>query len=132
MTSVAKREDPPINARLKRCTARRILAVQAACLMSNEGAADDFRKQLMNLVLRLGPLTLEPKLAAAVEIEIRDVLRAEDIIRKHLEEMFDEIGRDDLTQNDQQRYLWNQLSQNILIADVLIQSHVLINWAYAP
>ena len=39
-----------------------------------EGAADDFRNQVMNLVLQLGPLTLEPKLAAAVEIEIRDVL----------------------------------------------------------
>jgi len=39
-----------------------------------EGAADDFRKQIMNLVLQLGPLTLEPKLANAVEIEIRDVL----------------------------------------------------------
>ena len=38
------------------------------------GAADDFRKQVMNLVLQLGPLTLEPKLAAAVEVEIRDVL----------------------------------------------------------
>ncbi len=40
----------------------------------HEGAADDFRNQVMNLVLQLGPLTLEPKLAAAVEIEIRDVL----------------------------------------------------------
>ena len=40
----------------------------------HEGAADDFRKQIMNLVLQLGPLTLEPKLANAVEIEIRDVL----------------------------------------------------------
>ena len=39
-----------------------------------EGAADDFRKQIMNLVLQLGPLTLDPKTAAAVEIEIRDVL----------------------------------------------------------
>ena len=39
-----------------------------------EGAADDFRKQVMNLVLQLAPLTLEPKLAAAVEVEIRDVL----------------------------------------------------------
>ena len=39
-----------------------------------EGAADDFRKQIMNLVLQLGPLTLEPKVANAVEIEIRDVL----------------------------------------------------------
>ena len=40
----------------------------------HEGAADDFRQQIMNLVLQLGPLTLEPKLANAVEIEIRDVL----------------------------------------------------------
>ena len=40
----------------------------------HEGAADDFRNQVMNLVLRLGPLTLEPKLANAVEVEIRDVL----------------------------------------------------------
>ena len=40
----------------------------------HEGAADDFRNQVMNLVLQLAPLTLEPKLAAAVEIEIRDVL----------------------------------------------------------
>ena len=40
----------------------------------HEGAADDFRKQIMNLVLQLGPLTLDPKTAAAVEVEIRDVL----------------------------------------------------------
>tara|TARA_Y100001963_G_C6430051_1_gene286619 strand:+ start:30 stop:374 length:345 start_codon:yes stop_codon:yes gene_type:complete len=40
----------------------------------HEGAADDFRTQIMNLVLQLAPLTLEPKTAAAVEIEIRDVL----------------------------------------------------------
>lgn len=39
-----------------------------------EGAADDFRNQVMNLVLQLGPLTLDPQTAAAVEIEIRDVL----------------------------------------------------------
>ena len=32
-------------------------------------------------------------------IPMDEILRAEDIIRKHLEEMFDEIGRDDLTQN---------------------------------
>ena len=42
----------------------------------HEGAADDFRKQIMNLVLQLGPLTLDPKTANAVEIEIRDVLNA--------------------------------------------------------
>ena len=52
----------------------RTLAAQAQCPMSTKGAADDFRKQIMNLVLQLGPLTLEPKLANAVEIEIRDVL----------------------------------------------------------
>ena len=40
----------------------------------HEGAADDFRNQIMNLVLQLGPLTLDPQTAAAVEIEIRDVL----------------------------------------------------------
>tara|TARA_R100000008_G_C3575889_1_gene165234 strand:- start:304 stop:735 length:432 start_codon:yes stop_codon:yes gene_type:complete len=40
----------------------------------HEGAADDFRTQVMNLVLQLGPLTLDPKTANAVEIEIRDVL----------------------------------------------------------
>jgi len=39
-----------------------------------EGAAEDFRNQVMNLVIQLAPLTLEPKTAAAVEIEIRDVL----------------------------------------------------------
>ena len=38
------------------------------------GAADDFRTQVMNLVLNLAPLTLDPKKANAVEIEIRDVL----------------------------------------------------------
>lgn len=32
-------------------------------------------------------------------IPMEDILRAEDIIRKHLEEMFNEIGRDDLTKN---------------------------------
>ena len=40
----------------------------------HEGAADDFRQQIMNLVLKLAPLTLDPKTADAVEIEIRDVL----------------------------------------------------------
>ena len=40
----------------------------------HEGAADDFRTQVMNLVIQLAPLTLEPKTAAAVELEIRDVL----------------------------------------------------------
>ena len=32
-------------------------------------------------------------------IPMDEILRAEDIIRKHLEEMLDEIGRDDLTKN---------------------------------
>ena len=32
-------------------------------------------------------------------IPMDEILRAEDIIRKHLEEMFDEIGRDDLSKN---------------------------------
>ena len=39
--------------------------------------------------------TLEERAA----IPMDEILRAEDIIRKHLEEMFDEIGRDDLTKN---------------------------------
>ena len=41
-----------------------------------EGHADDFRRQVMNLVSQLAPLTLEPSLASAGEIEIRDVLNA--------------------------------------------------------
>jgi hypothetical protein len=40
----------------------------------HEGAADDFRTQVMDLILNLAPLTLEPKMANAVVIEIRDVL----------------------------------------------------------
>ena len=39
--------------------------------------------------------TLEERAAIPME----DILRAEDIIKKHLEEMFDEIGREDLSQN---------------------------------
>ena len=39
--------------------------------------------------------TLEERAA----IPMDEILRAEDIIRKHLEEMFDEIGREDLTKN---------------------------------
>ena len=39
--------------------------------------------------------TLEERAA----IPMDEILRAEDIIRKHLEEMFNEIGRDDLTKN---------------------------------
>ena len=44
------------------------------------GAADDFRTQIMNLVLKLAPLTLDPKKANAVEIEIRDVLNTLGIV----------------------------------------------------
>ena len=39
--------------------------------------------------------TLEERAAIPME----DIVRAEDIIKKHLEEMFDEIGREDLSQN---------------------------------
>ena len=39
--------------------------------------------------------TLEERAA----IPMDEILRAEDIIKKHLEEMFDEIGRDDLSKN---------------------------------
>ena len=39
--------------------------------------------------------TLEERAAIPME----DILRAEDIIKKHLEEMFDEIGREDLSRN---------------------------------
>ena len=39
--------------------------------------------------------TLEERAA----IPMDEILRAEDIIKKHLEEMFDEIGREDLTKN---------------------------------
>ena len=39
--------------------------------------------------------TLEERAAIPME----DILRAEDVIKKHLEEMFDEIGREDLTKN---------------------------------
>ena len=39
--------------------------------------------------------TLEERAAIPME----EIVRAEDIIKKHLEEMFDEIGRDDLTKN---------------------------------
>ena len=41
----------------------------------------------------------EANLKERAAIPMDEILRAEDIIRKHLEEMFDEIGRDDLTQN---------------------------------
>ena len=39
--------------------------------------------------------TLEERAA----IPMDEILRAEDIIKKHLEEMFDEIGREDLSRN---------------------------------
>jgi len=40
----------------------------------HEGAAEDFRTQIMNLVHQLGPLTLDPRTAEAAVVEIRDVL----------------------------------------------------------
>ena len=54
--------------------------------------------------------TLEERAAIPME----DILRAEDIIKKHLEEMFDEIGRDDLSKN---------FSTEILIAPI-VQKYV--------
>ena len=44
---------------------------------------------------QLGEATLKERAA----IPMDEILRAEDIIKKHLEEMFDEIGREDLSQN---------------------------------
>ena len=44
-------------------------------------------------------VTAETVIKERAAIPMDEILRAEDIIRKHLEEMFDEIGRDDLTQN---------------------------------
>ncbi len=44
---------------------------------------------------QLGEATLKERAA----IPMDEILRAEDIIKKHLDEMFDEIGRDDLSQN---------------------------------
>ena len=38
----------------------------------------------------------EANLKERAAIPMEDIVRAEDIIKKHLEEMFDEIGRDDL------------------------------------
>lgn len=45
----------------------------------HEGSADDFRRQVMNLVIQLAPNTLEPSKAAAVEEGVRDLLNALDI-----------------------------------------------------
>tara|TARA_B100000287_G_scaffold367750_1_gene363654 strand:+ start:331 stop:621 length:291 start_codon:yes stop_codon:yes gene_type:complete len=45
---------------------------------------------------------IKEELAALSEraaIPMDEILRAEDIIKKHLEEMFDEIGREDLSKN---------------------------------
>ena len=44
---------------------------------------------------QLGEATLKERAAIPME----DIMRAEDIIKRYLEEMFDEIGRDDLSQN---------------------------------
>ena len=41
----------------------------------------------------------EANLKERAAIPMEDIMRAEMIIKKHLEEMFDEIGRDDLSQN---------------------------------
>tara|TARA_R110002110_G_C13112180_1_gene687020 strand:- start:63 stop:347 length:285 start_codon:yes stop_codon:yes gene_type:complete len=49
--------------------------------------------QLREMVKRqLGEANLKERAAIPME----DIMRAEDIIKKHLEEMFDEIGRDGL------------------------------------
>lgn len=45
------------------------------------------------------PNTESETLEERAAIPMEDILRAEDIIKKHLEEMFDEIGREDLSQN---------------------------------
>ena len=95
--SVAKRATRPTKSgRPKRCSASSI-----------ETASRQSRRPLRE--------TLEERAA----IPMDEILRAEDIIKKHLEEMFDEIGRDDLTQNSQQRYLLSQLYKSMSTADVL-------------
>lgn len=45
------------------------------------------------------PNTESETLEERAAIPMDEILRAEDIIKKHLEEMFDEIGREDLSQN---------------------------------
>ena len=52
-----------------------------------------FGKQYRNCV------KAESTLKERAAIPMEDIVRAEDIIKKHLEEMFDEIGREDLSQN---------------------------------
>ena len=52
-----------------------------------------FGKQYRNCV------KAEANLKERAAIPMEDIMRAEMIIKKHLEEMFDEIGRDDLSQN---------------------------------
>ena len=52
-----------------------------------------FGKQYRNCV------KAEANLKERAAIPMEDILRAEDIIKKHLEEMFDEIGREDLSKN---------------------------------
>ena len=41
----------------------------------------------------------EPVITERAAIPMEEIVRAEDIIKKHLEEMFDEIGRDGLPDN---------------------------------
>ena len=52
-----------------------------------------FGKQYRNCV------KAEANLKERAAIPMEDIMRAEDIIKRYLEEMFDEIGRDDLSQN---------------------------------
>ena len=79
---------PIRNVRLKRCTARRIeIRIKAESEYRNCVKAESEEP--------VEGETLEERAAIPME----DILRAEDIIKKHLEEMFDEIGREDLTKN---------------------------------
>ena len=59
-----------------------------------------FGKQYRNCVKAESeePAEGEP-LEERAAIPMEDIMRAEMIIKKHLEEMFDEIGREDLSQN---------------------------------
>ena len=60
-----------------------------------------FGKQYRNCVKAESeePDTESETLEERAAIPMDEILRAEDIIKKHLEEMFDEIGREDLSQN---------------------------------
>jgi hypothetical protein len=48
---------------------------------------------------QLREIIKEELLKERAAIPMDEILRAEDIIKKHLEEMFDEIGREDLSKN---------------------------------